>query len=175
MKKLSLLLVLFLGGCWSYMAMFEPGKIRDEVSRMDGIRTVYMNPAYIYKSDGAMAPISFSLGLYWTSNFPDYCMITAVIPIISNISPDRSLRFNIDGKLVELSDTNKELTHFDVDRGTSSRDYAVKREFIKELVSAKSVLVQVNSFEGEFHHDKMQAARPAFRQFLQITAPKTDI
>lgn len=179
MRILFLLIAVFtISGCLAAIATM-PNQIETQTSTFDGTKITTMEPGWVYSDESFMSMGAFQLGLRANTKVPESVVIKAVVvnDIIS-INSGNSLLFNIDGDIVALCSSNT-FTDFETETvagrtySDSVREYPTDREFIKRLLSAKSVKAKLNTskgfIEGDFTNDKPQAAIRGFRAFIAAT------
>ena len=170
----TILTISLLFGCASMPGV--PGHISESISKFDNVKQLSMEPAWLYNS-----PIKLSL--FKTTKMADsIVVIYATVKGAYNFSSNKSLQFNIDGKIYDFSSIDN-LTDIITDSGIynnvayippsnwSSKRYIITKEFIKHLIDANKVWVKINLsqkfVEGKFSSDAPTTARPAFREFYR--------
>lgn len=174
---LILTLSAFLVSCMTLGMMTGPGSISERKSEFDKFSTASMQPAYIYDGLGVSL---LRLGLTWKSDKPDMYLITATYGSLVSVPAENSLEFKIGEQIIRLSDLPASLTEHRVETvgysvvTWSTRHYITDRKTLEQIALGDRVLVRFGGFfEAVFSQDRMQAAQPAFREFLARTAPKT--
>jgi len=154
-----------LGGCATL-----PGDVYIQESKATGTKVVRLEPAGVWNSQ-------IKLGLAKSLNTPgDDVILTAVVLEADNIEAKESLIINIDGAVTKLSpiDTVTRIETIPGGQGVSawnesSRQYAVKEEFLKKMIEGQNVFVRLNSakgfYEGEFRGGFV-SAKSGFEKFL---------
>ena len=143
-----------------------PGQTLHSVSKFDGSKQIIMEPAWLPYS-----PIKLAL-FKNTKMKPDEVLLTVVVRGVRSFSRGESLRFNVDGEIVDFKSIDV-LTEFKSYHNSrlywSSKEYLIDAVFIKKIIEAKRVVVKVNLnkeyVEGVFSQDGIGLARPVFRKF----------
>ncbi|MFQ5949836.1 MAG: hypothetical protein ACE5J1_04030, partial [Nitrospiria bacterium] len=129
-----------------------------------------------------------SLSLHRRSNMPKgKIILTAHIPGVRLFGKEPSLLFKIDGDTVALSSIDERI-HIDTDKGfasgrfftpganSTSKRYEIDDLFLKRLIDAESVVVQValkdSLAEGIFSDDR-GTAHQAFSNFYERITGQT--
>ena len=157
------------------MGPTKPGYIHESVSNVDNTKEISIESAWLFN-----CPIKLSL--FKNSKMQsEEIYLTAVVKGAHNFGKRESLRFNVDGQVFGFISMD-EITEINTTRGFygsghyvppsnwSSKRYIVTKQFIKRLIDAEEVWVQVilskTYVEGEFSVDgSTMLARPAFRKF----------
>lgn len=163
---LSIIFSLAVSGC-ATVAPGWPGNTKISESKVDGKRTIYMNPAWL---SGSRVRIS----LVATSIDPNRILLTAMAPGLNKIPQKSSLVFKVDGEIFKLSATSRK-TEYSTTSGSSyagasnwsGKNYVVKESFLKKLVNAKEVHCKFYFAEGEFSINSPTTAKPGVKGFLR--------
>lgn len=127
-----------------------PGHLSERKAVFDNAREVYMKPAWTKDSGG------LKLGLFWRSPMKNEILVIAEITGLHNFSPNDTLDFKVDGKLMKLKPANAhDLGDIKTDDfGTagiiqqSQKAFIANKQQLKSLLSGKTVLVRVEMLRG---------------------------
>jgi len=176
-KVLVSLAVSLLLGCASLM----PNSISESKSNFDGSVSYKMEPGFIYADASFWSYGHFKLGLFWNNKSKDSISINVVVPSeIINIKSDEGLQFNIDGEIVKLT-SSQGITDFETTETStavytsSNKTFRTNVEFVRKLLSAKSVKVKLvmrdGYYEGDFKNAKPTSAVRGFKDFMVKLQP----
>ncbi|MBK1780588.1 hypothetical protein JHL22_05100 [Advenella sp. WQ 585] len=179
---LTTLAMISISGCVALNEMSGIGAIRENTSTFDGSKEVLMEPAFVYADTSGMSGWQIKMGVRWSSKMPkDTLVFDVYVDGAHSIERGKSLLFNIDGKVVEIS-TMDDTTDFQrvpgfvhagsyiPGRSTSSKRYYIPFSLASQLVNAKDVRVKVllskTYVEGIFSTDVVGSAKPAIIKYF---------
>jgi hypothetical protein len=170
MRKLIILVALFLGGCSSMPGML--GYIEVTKSSFDGSTQISMEPALVYRSNDGYSGSDLQMSLLWRSAMNDNdVVLIAQVTGAKNISRGNSLHFNIGGEINSFKSIDQ-LTSIDYDSGQniSSKRYVISKAFIRKILSSSSVKIKLDLtksyVEGVFTDTTSSSAYGAFKEFI---------
>lgn len=122
-----------------------------------------------------------SLGAFWTSKSPSSAVLDAQVPGLKGI---KSIAFNIDGKIYEITKSTSQLTNTKVEntgaavgtvfiQSTSTKGFEVPLEVIKQLVDAEEVKIKFSFIDNTYgvstcgKKHAMCAATPKLADFVR--------
>ncbi len=163
---------LFLWGCLGLPPL--PGDVSVKTSAFDQSQGVYMEPAWVSSSEGFTVSSVIKFGLYKSSKMPkDEVVLTVFVYGPYAFAPGESLRFNVDGAMVNLTpiDTYTDIDWKQYEGLYTWKRYLITTAFLARLIDAERVVVRVDLLktfvEGFFSKDGANLARPGFRKFRE--------
>lgn len=165
MKYLIVITTLIITGCANLpLSQTLPGSVSDTKSEIDGSKTLYMNPGWLFNTP-------MQLGLVMFSTNKTRILLTAKLTGIHKIEKTDSLAFNIDSEVVKLS-ADDEKTEHSVERTTkwSSKTYVINKQLLEKIVNAKRVFVNFGGIEADFSKGGPTTAKNGFNDFFKRLA-----
>lgn len=118
-----------------------------------------------------------TIGLYWLENSPDFIIVEAGVNGIQNI---KSIAFNIDGEILNVTNARIAFTEFEHGYGYTSgwsyRSFTISLDEFDRIANADTVKFKVNRLNGTYdvstfgkqHPNAVLSAKlPKFSELLQ--------
>ncbi len=138
------------------------GNIKVSKSDFDGSQIIRLVDTVVYKQED-YSP-QFDMPLSWSSKSPDKIYFLPSVSKITNLSKYEGLRFNIDGKVINLNATDSS-TSFNY--GNSSRIFEADINILKDFINAQSVKVQLSSiYEGNLKVNRINSVILGLPDFI---------
>jgi hypothetical protein len=139
-----------------------PGGLSTTESKVEGTTEISVIPGWIPGSD-------MKLGVYRNNKMNKDEAVLVVQTKLMTVQSKDGLSISIDGVKSNFS-SEDQLS--DLSEGYFSKRFTVKIDYIRRMVSGKSVWVRVNGngstyAEGEFSREGYTTAKPGFKKFLE--------
>ncbi len=152
-----------------------PWHIKENESSLHNAAEISVGPVWTYSP-------TVSLSLYRRTDMPKgKIILVAHVPGVRLFAEEPSLMFQIDGKVVTFSSSDKQI-HLETDPGpvnetffgsstsSSSKRYEIDDLFLRRLIEAEKVIVRIklkDSFAEGIFSDDRAAAYQAFSTFYE--------